>query len=1015
VKLLMKYCKKAAEISDGEGCLPLHYAVRPSDEVAVMKRALTVAGSISNENGATDPMGSVCFGANLHYRAKSYFKAFHDATELGRYRVRRLKRRWKFRQLRKSASSHAKKATAPKPENASTGIGLRTRSRTAPQTTVNGGNDHCNGDKEKSSPTEKDDRSDMYASAYVAPPPNPDMYDSPSKLICAMMQIGTIDEDSALLVDSEWSVENTDNTGRDANKAVLAKDYPLVTDPERFISNGVIRANRPWKTEQNRIDVVRLLANAYIPGMGSQSDDGGETPMILCCRTFKSGNDGDEFDDGMGDFELEAVLGDFPMQGNNINNVPAPVVDEIGEDEADYEIDLPPPHERNGGRGNRPNAEGAAAENGRGRNDAAQSNNPAPVEGQNNNQEAVAQGAAARRNIDAAEGAMIVDGNQRAVAAGANNIHPPPQQNGNRNGNGGDEGIQNDNVAAAEPQNNGDVRVNNGDEPDPLEALFLMIDLDESRRKEALGTPDDEGETPIHTATRIGAPPRLVRRLLRALPSSASTPAEDGATPLHLVCRRASHLAPEGAGGLATYDAETIRMFADAAGSGTLIAADDEGRIPIHVACFHGASPAAIAALADADGGDDSLLCRDMEGHAPLGVYCKHSTDFHGLRVLVERCSDAAAAVGDGKRLPIHRVLATFNLTVNVDVLKLLGTAYPRGIDAKDGNKMTALALLCNSYRSPLSIDLPKLKDGRTTLGRCLSNKIWLMVKYLVLSGKANRDWNTKHAIFDGVDEDGERVTVPPPERILHATLRDPASSVEIVMLAMIIHSDQLFQSDEEGNRPLHLCCLRDSGYTKQEDDDESDDEDLPPDDDEIFNRANSEHVVDHEPNGCEINITNRLGSSSRKKYDPYMDFNPILHCVLSNDLDAAALRNSEEKFPFNILVEKGSTWVGGGIERVLKAFPGALFSYDMNTAVFVRAIGRVANYSYSPHDTNPGSVQRLKEEQAKCIGAVFQLLKGKPIVLERADEARRRTRRKTSRESAQCTREMPKSKKSRT
>ncbi len=360
-------------------------------------------------------------------------------------------------------------------------------------------------------------------------------------------------------------------------------------------------------------------------------------------------------------------------------------------------------------------------------------------------------------------------------------------------------------------------------------------------------------------------------------------------------------------------------------------------------------------------------------------------------------------------------MLATFNLTVNVDVLKLLGTAYPPGIDAKDGNKMTALALLCNSYRSPLSIDLPKLKDGRTTLGRCLSNKIWLMVKYIVLSGKANRDWNTKHAIFDGFDEDGERVTVPPTERILHAILRDPASSVEIVMLAMIIHSDQLFQADEEGNRPLHLCCLRDSGCTKLNEDEESDDEDLPPDDDEIFNRANSEHVVDQEPNGCEIQITSRLGSSPRNTYDPYMDFNPILHSVLSNDLNAAGLRNSEEKFPLNILVEKGSTWVGGGIERVLKAFPGALFSYDMTTAVFVRAIGRVANYSYSPNEMNAGSMQRLKEEQAKCIGAVFQLLKGKPIVLEWACEARSRTRRKLRKNSHHFTRDIRKSKRGRT
>ena len=75
VQLLMKYCRKAAEISDGDGCLPLHYAVRPPDEFGVLRRALTNMGSPANENNWTDPMGAMSFGLNLQYRAKSYFKA----------------------------------------------------------------------------------------------------------------------------------------------------------------------------------------------------------------------------------------------------------------------------------------------------------------------------------------------------------------------------------------------------------------------------------------------------------------------------------------------------------------------------------------------------------------------------------------------------------------------------------------------------------------------------------------------------------------------------------------------------------------------------------------------------------------------------------------------------------------------------------------------------------------------------------------------------------------------------
>ena len=74
--------------------------------------------------------------------------------------------------------------------------------------------------------------------------------------------------------------------------------------------------------------------------------------------------------------------------------------------------------------------------------------------------------------------------------------------------------------------------------------------------------------------------PRLVQRLLNAIPALSSTPTEDGSTPLLLACRRACHLAPEGNGGMGTYDSLEIRMLADAAGPGALSVADDEGRTP---------------------------------------------------------------------------------------------------------------------------------------------------------------------------------------------------------------------------------------------------------------------------------------------------------------------------------------------------------------------------------------------------------------------------------------------------
>ena len=815
-------------------------------------------------------------------------------------------------------------------------------------------------DNDDDSSSDREPKSDAYMKVDIQPHPN--MYDSPSNLIRAMMYLGTIEEDAPDLIECEWNVNEVEESKN------VAQEYPLLLDKERHVSNGVIRANRPWKTEQNRVDVIRLLATAHRAGMASQSDEGGETPLILCCRTLKGGNDDDELDDDMEEDDMEDGLGDRPNNGQD------DAVDETGEDVADYEMDLP-------------------------------SFEPVGVESES-------------PPVDEVFGDIMPQPEQ-------NNVEGVVEGQGNNEGAPAEPAEQNVNEGVAANNNEG---ANNPNQPpvDPLQAIFIMIAIDKTNRHDALGTPDDEGDTPLHTATRIGAPSRLVRHILNALPSSASTPAEDGATPLHLVCRRASHLAPEGPAGLATYDSDTIRLFADAAGAGTLVAADDEGRTPLHVACYHGASPAALAELADADGGNESLLVRDMEGHAPvsyargffrvgymtiieahdflriifcfqLGVYCKHATDFHGLRVLVEACPEAAAAVGDGKQLPLHRVVGAFNLTVNVDVLKLLGTAYPRGLSAKDSNGMSPLALLCNSYRSPLSIDLPKLKDGRTTLGRCLSNKIWLMVKYLVLAGRVNTEWNRSHMITEAgnLDEDGNVVSVPPPERMLHAALREPASSIEIIMLTLVIHQDQLPLADEDGNTPLHICCYRDSGCTEKGEDAS---DDLPADDDSVYERVNKECVIDNLPNGCEVDISNRGETSPRRRYNPYADFNPILFYILSHDRSAAERRNKDGKYPLNILIDKGSTWIGGGVERVFKACPAALFSYEMNNSIFVRTLTRAASFRTS----NPF---KLKEEQAKSIGALFQLLRGKPTVLEGAFKgkvvARRNPRRSASTQSS--------------
>lgn len=386
-----------------------------------------------------------------------------------------------------------------------------------------------------------------------------------------------------------------------------------------------------------------------------------------------------------------------------------------------------------------------------------------------------------------------------------------------------------------------------------------------------------------------------------------------------------------------------------------------------------------LSVLANSDGGRNSLLIRDTEAHhTPLGVYCRHASDYHSLRVLVERCPDAAAAMGDGRTIPLHIILATFNLAVNVDCLKLLGGAYPPGLDLASSRGLTPLALLCESYKTPLTVDIPKLLDGRSVLERCLSHKIWLSARYLILAARANRRWEAH------VGQNSK-------ELMLHATLREPSSSFEIVQLATIIHSNEVSERevDSNGDTALHLACRRrqcgptvDSGAENDVSMFSDTSNDL------VFTRVNEGIVINEE-----------LASPSRRQgsYSPGQDYLPILKHVLRCDITAAGRCNNDGKLPLNLLVDRGSAWTSGGVDIVLKASPKALFSYELSNALFVMALARTASFVRSDRHN--------EAEEASSIGATFELLRGKPTALEFASGTSVQSRRSSRQRKSKRTR----------
>lgn len=280
-----------------------------------------------------------------------------------------------------------------------------------------------------------------------------------------------------------------------------------------------------------------------------------------------------------------------------------------------------------------------------------------------------------------------------------------------------------------------------------------------------------------------------------------------------------------------------------------------------------------------------------------------------------------------------------------------------------------------------------------------------LMARYLIFAGKANRDWNI---IQMRPLNDGDEERPKPKERLLHAALRDPASSEEIVQLATIMDRSQLYEKDEQGNTPLHLACFRESGCTEYT---------VYPevglgintgtmmncitltetcshpnknalqvldhfasDDDTVYKNVNEEIDICEDP----IPLESSEGSGRRtlldRGYDQSATFIPILHSILKMNISAAKERNRDGSFPFSVLVDRGASWAGGGIDQVLKAHPAAIFSYkNLSNGIVVMAMGRVSRVSER-------YIGDLKQEEAACLGCMFELLKGKPTVLEGAN-----------------------------
>jgi ankyrin repeat protein len=489
IDLLLRYNPNAAREVDDLGYVALHYAVYPPDESMLYQKAMSMQNARTNiaNNSLISPSdmpnaanmdvgggtaGGVSFGVRTVERARGMLAGWTEMAMLSRHRV-------------VSMSGECIASKKGKKRIASAGDVAEGHRRSM---------------RLRTNPTMQQQKTVQYLLFN-------NVFSSPSTLVRAMLFLKNVEDTSIPFIEAEKQSKSNTTFG----------EYPTNIHPELWK-----RMSRPWKSEGQRVSVVRRLIGVYAEGMEIQCQQDGDTPLIIAARTFQGGGEEDGEDEDLNDVWLmgggiDAVVQPPAVAENNDNNngedaeMDSQTQNEVpGEEEADYEADL--------------------------------------------------RGWVMKRD-DLGEKPAAIQGRAEVNAV---------QEN------------------ATQQQHENDPPIENN--PEDLEVIRIMISA--ARNTNSSNDPflisNLDGDTPLHAATRIGAARRLVTLLIAAQPLAAGRRAKDGNTPLHLMLRRCSHLAPEGVGGLASYDVEMVQLMVDVAGEGVMGFRNGDGRTPIHEAAYYG-------------------------------------------------------------------------------------------------------------------------------------------------------------------------------------------------------------------------------------------------------------------------------------------------------------------------------------------------------------------------------------------------------------------------------------------
>jgi len=320
----------------------------------------------------------------------------------------------------------------------------------------------------------------------------------------------------------------------------------------------------------------------------------------------------------------------------------------------------------------------------------------------------------------------------------------------------------------------------------------------ETHRSEA-SCPDEECRVPLSIACDRNAPEEIIRKLVMASPQSVGSPDKNGSFPIHFYC----------GSGATSYDG--MKALID----------------------FHSVA----------------LLTPNSMGNTPLQIAIERCAPNRILRLLIERCPDAAAIPNKLGSLPLH--FCGKDQYLEGGVLKLLIKSYPEAVGKQNQYGATPLFLAIYWGASvhvlkellskwPFSV---KVSDHK---GVFPISSMWNLHVHRVKvdaendevegrrvaeNRKAMRDCKSRSDLVGSLGDWWEKMELlltaahhnsienPLPGnrqfRVVHAAAAGDDCPPEVLRFALKIEGYQCRKKDEAGNLPLHIAALS-PAYIKQ-------------------------------------------------------------------------------------------------------------------------------------------------------------------------------------------------------